>query len=841
MSIRNMGLGFVFTARDFATGKMQRLERQFSQLDNKVTGGAARMNTAFQQLGKGLGVFTAGAVAVGGGLALANAAGKFEQGLAAVGAVTRATTSELGMLKEAAIEAGIKTQFSPTEAVEGLQSLATAGQTAAQATRTLTPVLDLAAGSLGQLGVAQAAEAVVGTLNAYGLSADKASGVTDKLLRITQISNFQTRDFEAGLAKAAAAGATYGQSLDDVAITMGLLRNRNLDASSSATAFREATRRLGSDQRAQQAIAGAGVAIFDKATGKMRSIVDITSDFAKATENMTDKERNRRVTVAYGARGLLAFNAIQRASIETTRNGEKVILKGAAAIEVMRDKMSQASGTAAGFREKLLDTFEGQKTLLRGTLQTWAISLGEPFAAVFKPIVGTVVSSLNSLLKVFQGIPSPIKKAFAAFTTVGGAILSIVGAVMAAKGAVALLSIGMKSVGVSLGGIFASVLPAIAIAGLIALSVKGLRIAFEKNFGGIADIFSRLKDSVSLFFGGLKQIIEHGGFTGAIREELAKAENQGLKRFFIGVHKLVYRLGQVWDGLKSGFVSAVEAAKPVFLDLFEAFSILGGQISSLFSDLVGGASSLPTEQFVSFGNSVGTILGAVASRIANLVGYFTRFTSGVISGFRSMKQVLSPAFDAIANSFGSLKDAFADLIGGMGMSTVEITSIGAIIGKVLGGIVTVVSYAISLVIRLIGLVVRAITAIKDVVFGIGKWLGKSIAKIVPDSWLPEGMLQLKAHVSSEESGANGSITQDKTQLTNLGQSVMPSVTETRSRSWDFARLEQTVFDMSQQEKPSNQEQQWNINLQVDGETIARASHKASQDSAGRAFSPLPVF
>jgi TP901 family phage tail tape measure protein len=105
---------------------------------------------------------------VGGAFALANAAGRFEQGLAAIGAVTRATSRELAMLRKAAINAGIETQFSPDEAIQGLTSLATAGQTAAQATRTLIPVLDLAAGSLGQLGVASAAEAVVGTLNAYG-------------------------------------------------------------------------------------------------------------------------------------------------------------------------------------------------------------------------------------------------------------------------------------------------------------------------------------------------------------------------------------------------------------------------------------------------------------------------------------------------------------------------------------------------------------------------------------------------------------------------------------------------------------------------------------------------
>src|SRR5690606_5283550 len=198
--------------------------------------------------------------------------------------------------------------------------------TAEQATRTLIPVLDLAAGSLGQLGVAQAAEAVVGTLNAYGMAADQAASVTDRLLRITQLTNFQTRDFEAGLAKAAAAGSVFNQSLDDVLITMGLLRNRNIDASSSATAFREATRPVGADQRAQQAITGAGVQVFDQASGQMRSMIDIMSEFADATRDMSEQERNRRVVQAFGARGLLAFNAIMNASFTTMRDGREVTL-----------------------------------------------------------------------------------------------------------------------------------------------------------------------------------------------------------------------------------------------------------------------------------------------------------------------------------------------------------------------------------------------------------------------------------------------------------------------------------------------------------------------------------
>jgi hypothetical protein len=77
--LNNLGLGFVFTARDLASAKMSALEKRFSSLDDRVTGGTDRMTGAFRQLGIGIGIFTAGAATVAGAFALADAAGKFEQ------------------------------------------------------------------------------------------------------------------------------------------------------------------------------------------------------------------------------------------------------------------------------------------------------------------------------------------------------------------------------------------------------------------------------------------------------------------------------------------------------------------------------------------------------------------------------------------------------------------------------------------------------------------------------------------------------------------------------------------------------------------------------------------
>ena len=94
MALNNLGLGFIFTAKDLASGSMRKLEVRFKSLDEQVTGGAARMDAAFKQIGVGLALLTAGAVVLGGAFALGGAAGKFEQGIAAVGAVASASEQQ---------------------------------------------------------------------------------------------------------------------------------------------------------------------------------------------------------------------------------------------------------------------------------------------------------------------------------------------------------------------------------------------------------------------------------------------------------------------------------------------------------------------------------------------------------------------------------------------------------------------------------------------------------------------------------------------------------------------------------------------------------------------------
>ena len=173
--MNNLGLGFVFTVRDLASARIQRLERSFHTLDQRVGLGAGRIDAAFTRMAVGLGVFTAGALAIGGAFALASTAGRFETAIAQVAAVSDASATELQGLRDAALEAGVATQFSPTEAALGLRELAQVGFGARDSIQMLIPVLDLAAASMGQLTPETAAGLAAQTLHAFGLEVDQAA------------------------------------------------------------------------------------------------------------------------------------------------------------------------------------------------------------------------------------------------------------------------------------------------------------------------------------------------------------------------------------------------------------------------------------------------------------------------------------------------------------------------------------------------------------------------------------------------------------------------------------------------------------------------------------------
>jgi TP901 family phage tail tape measure protein len=874
MSLNSMGLGLVFTAKDLASGHIQRLERTFLSMEGSITGGSDRIYGAFKQLGTGMSLFTAGAATLAGAYVFASAAGKFQEAIAAVGAVSNASTEELKALHDAALEAGIQTQFTPTEATKGLQELAQAGFNAKESIKLLIPSLDLAAGSLGELSPEAAAGVAAQSMKAFGISVDGAGFAVDQMLQAVNVFALRAGELPLALGHAADGANALRQNLGETLVALGLIKNIIPGVERASTAASVAMERL-ADPRVQRTLHGIGVEVTASG-GQFRKFLDVMGDLAPKLAAMNEQQRAAFLLHAFGHHALSGVGAILTQITNGIRTEAGETLKGAEAVRYLRDQFDNAGGAAAKFRDKMLDTFEGQKKLLRGSLETLAIVIGEPFAAAFKPIVTSITDGLNTVLALIKSTPEPIKRIFAVVTLVAGTLLTLIGGVIASQAAIAVLAIGAEALGVTFGAVAQTLGIALVVLGLLGLTVAALRVAWDQNLGGIADEVTRVGEIISLFFRGVSQLIEGGGFSGALRDELNRAENSGLKAFLVQVWMTWYRLERFWSGIKAGFKEAVADAWPVFAQLREAFGGLATELGAVFSSILGGAAGLPSDRFVAFGKIVGTALAWIATTAVRVISEVLRFLGGLVRGARESFGWIVTAAHLVGDAFGELKAAWLELTGAgdqvgdaMAKRGDDFESIGHIIGVVLGGAVSLVIALFADLMHTVAGVLRVAGALRDFFGGVADFvmaLGQAIVWFFTEA-LPNALGAAKDAIA----GAMGKLGEGAAAIFGFGpeppalpgagesggrplaaastrlaaasarvaSSPMPAAAAASGEA-DRAAAVEAALARATPGRPAA-EQPITVNVQVDGETVARAAAHASRDVAGRSFSPVPVY
>jgi TP901 family phage tail tape measure protein len=892
MALNNLGLGFVFTARDLASGAISNLERNFTSLDRRVGLGTENIQSAFQQLGVGLAVFTAGAATVGAAFSLANAAGRFEQSIAAVAAVSGATAVELEQLRGAAIDAGIATQFSPTEATMGLRELAQAGFNAQESMQLLIPVLDLAAGSLGELSPQQAAGLASQAMKAFGISTDQASISVDRMLQAVNVFALNASELPMALGTASRGAQALHQSLSETLIALGLVKNVIPGVERASTATAVAMERL-ADPQVQQRLRGIGVAVVDS-QGGFRAFLDVLGDMAPALDRMSESQRSAFLLQAFGREALGGVNAIltQVTSGIRTNTGETV--RGAQAIAYLRDQFENAGGTAARFREQMLNTFEGQKRLLAGSLETLAIVAGEPFAQVFRPLVTIVVDVVNAVLGVFRQLPAPVKRAFAAFVVGAGAVVAMVGAVIAAKAGIALLIIGLKAAGITIGGLLATILPAVLIFGVLALAVAGFVVAFRNNVGGIADFFQGVGARISLAFRGLTQLFDQGGFSGAVRDELNRAENQGLKDFLINVFLWVNRIRNFFAGIATGFSAGIEAARPTIDAFMNALRRLGTALGFLSERDDAGTASSRFREFGLTGERVGRVLATVFELIVQAMTAVVEVAEGVAQGWEWISAGGSVLWSALSQLGSKIQEVINYMFGSTSATQQNgsaWTALGNVIAFVIGWIisaigvlVSIVSAAVAVISAAIQIVMSVFSGLADVITGVVFIIGGIFTGSWSDIWMGMklvafGVVDAIIGVVLELAGAIAGVVDALTGLFGEGTHWQQGIRDFRdSLRADMAEgmgVQDLTFTRPTRPgtaapgAPASDAMSSmpavaamtpaipasfpmtpaapaasppiTVNLQVDGTTLATAVHRADRDSATRSFSPVPAY
>lgn len=717
MALNALGLGFVFTAQDLASGKINHIARSFGNMDAAAIRSSASMQRNFAQLGAGALVLGGGMTALMGGFRLAGIAGEFSREVARVGQVANASADDLVRLHDEAIRIGATTGFAPTEAMQGLGELAQAGLNAQQSIQALAGALDLAAG--GQIEVSSSAAAISSALKTFGRDASDAGIVADMFLRITNSTALAAGDMEQAMGSVARGAISAHQQLEEMLPAIGLVKNTGVDVTVAAQSVSSALVFMSSRAEQFKAI---GVDITDQATGEFRDFLDIVLETSHEldTRYPNAAERAAAATDLFSRFGLQAYAGISQQLATGVRDSAGNLYQGAAAIEYLRGQMQNATGTAAAFRDALMDTFEGRKAELAAATQTLGVILGEGFEVAWKPVVEFLRDGVRQLVAFFQELPVSVRGNIATFITWAGAAATLFGTFIAGKAILALLAPFIGSLTTAFAGLLATLAPvALAFGAIAAVGYTVYRHFFATEAGALS--LARAINQVKLGFSGLMQLIGTGALSGEVLADLNRVENSGVKRFIANIYSFGFRIMQFFRGIGIGFNAAVDAMGPTLERAGTAFSRLWGYVSMIFggagSSLVAGGSA----RYISAGAAIGDFFADLVEVLVVVGTHVATFITGFIGGFRRVWTNLSPIINFTVEQLGLLWDSIVDVGRALGIVTESVGGAGGGVERFGNGLGGIVAGSLSIFIGMLGGAARMLRLIVDIAsWAVGK-------------------------------------------------------------------------------------------------------------------------
>jgi TP901 family phage tail tape measure protein len=443
----------IFSAKDRLSAPIAKIQTQLSRL-GKVGGRALKgvdglVNKGLSAVGRASNAIGLAGIASLAGLAfefrnVIDHGAEFEKVLVRAGTAfetpVRLGTKGFAGLAAAARNVGKTTEFSALQAAEAINSLATAGYTAAQTISALPKVIDFA--SAAGLELSQASDIASDSLGAFGLrSADAATNaanmarVMDSMTRAAADSTTNTAELFEGIRMGGAFAATSGASIEQFVGLMGVLANKGIKGSEAGTAVRNSFLHLTKiTPEASRTMAQLGVKIAKTKTGA----IDMTTTigrFNKATSKLTATQKSAAIATIFGSYAVGPFLSLMDAGEDTIRKFTKNIEGAAGVTEKMAEAMRESKAAKiARFFNIIEDVRLTVFDAIAPTVLSIAESIGK-WVTANQELIGTKAGEWAAKLK--DALPEiwtwtvRAGKAFAAFAVAAVAVKTLTMAVAA--------------------------------------------------------------------------------------------------------------------------------------------------------------------------------------------------------------------------------------------------------------------------------------------------------------------------------------------------------------------------------------------------------------------------
>lgn len=292
---------------------------------------------------------------LGAGTAIIYTAADFESSMNRVRGLTGATGDEFNKLRDQARELGATTQYSASEAADGMGFLAMAGFKTNEILGAMPSVLELAASA--QMDLADAADITSNILTGYGKDVSELGHVNDVLVKAMTSANVDLRMLGESMKYVGPVASGVGVQFEEVAAAVGLLGNAGIQGSMAGTVLRGAISRLANPtKQAADIMERLGINVTDSG-GNLKSLSDIIGELEKSGATTAD------MMALFGDRAGPGMSAL--------------VEQGSEALADLTEALEKSEGAAKAVAEVNMEGAKGAFMELKSAGEALAISVAE--------------------------------------------------------------------------------------------------------------------------------------------------------------------------------------------------------------------------------------------------------------------------------------------------------------------------------------------------------------------------------------------------------------------------------------------------------------------------------
>lgn len=376
----------------------------------------------------------------------------FDSAVSQIAATMGTTVDEIGELRVAAREMGSETNYSATQAAEGLNILAMSGYNAEQSMDMLGDVLHLAAA--GSMEMSTAAADISGAMKGFDDATKDSAYYADLMAKGATLANTSVKQLGEALSTGSAMGKAYSQTAEDMTVSLLRLAEQGETGSNAATMLAAAYANIYTPMdQAKKAMQELGVEAYDPTTGKAREFNEVINELneaitehAKKNGEVDEALANQYKDLIFGKQGLEAYNKLVVTSIDKQ--------------EEWRESLVGASGAASEQYDTMTDNLQGDIDKMKSAFEDLQIEISDQLTPDLRNLVQVATEGLTWLTdhaNTLIGVIEAIGVAFAAIklpAMIGAAktAMTAFNAVCAQNGLLVLLTAAV-TVGLTLKGV----------------------------------------------------------------------------------------------------------------------------------------------------------------------------------------------------------------------------------------------------------------------------------------------------------------------------------------------------------------------------------------------------